>query len=243
MDLVDNAVVDFSTNKHSIHINLARKTFFITGSVDYIVIVAQQAAWLVSVCRSQTSLACDSHNGPVCLTSLFKVAASPQFGALSLHLFQVSSEVAALPVEQPIGSCWHQLAGRTIIATGFPIPERHNLEKGLETQISILAALGGAPLMCVFDEGIVVKGRSLAFIPTSRIGNSVQWHLVIGKNNDSPLTYNEVNDDYPNRLRVFKTSSGGQCLREEDLQATRVFLGWTNHTKNHVGTLSLIVLS
>ncbi|KAE8452013.1 hypothetical protein EG329_002178 [Mollisiaceae sp. DMI_Dod_QoI] len=126
------------------------------------------------------------------------------------------------------GSCWNEVVGTSTIVTGFPIPPRHNSEKGLEVPLQVMAGLGGVPLATQFDGGYLLKARSLAFVPVERTEESVQWHLL--KKEGSRMRYKDIADLCPVRLRV-------ETLDQDDLLSTRAFLGWCADSTNSLGTI------
>jgi hypothetical protein len=197
-------------------INLLNKSLLITGSEDFIVAIAQQIAWLASACRVS----------PVGLGYsyvIFREAASRL--DLPLRTFHVSSELSPLTPEDP-GSCWNEVVGNSTIVTGFPIPERHNNEKGLELQLEVMAGLGAVSLATRFDDGYLLKGRFIAFVPVERNGNSVQWHVV--KNGGTTIRYEDIASLCHVRLRADVLDQGG-------LLSSRAFLGWCSDSTNHLG--------
>ena len=58
------------------------------------------------------------------------------------HSFVVKFKELALPEWEQ--SCWLSLFRNPLIARGFPVPQRHNGEQGLEIPLQIMSALGGA---------------------------------------------------------------------------------------------------
>ncbi|CZR65722.1 uncharacterized protein PAC_15622 [Phialocephala subalpina] len=208
----------FSAPESGIIVNLLEKSLLVTGSEDFIVMVAQQIAWLVSACRASSLGLGYSHVS-------FREDASRFL--LPLRTFHISSEVLPLTSEDP-GSCWNEVVGSSTIVTGFPIPERHNNEKGLELPLEVMAGLGGVPLATQFDGGYLLKARSIAFAPVERNGDSVQWHFL--NKGGGRMRYADIADLCPTRLPV-------EVLDQEDLTSTRAFLGWCSDSTNNLGTV------
>lgn len=146
-----------------------------------------------------------------------------------LRTFHIASELCPLTSDDP-GSCWNEIVGNSTIATGFPIPERSNNEKGLELPLEVMAGLGGVPLATRFHNAYILTGRCIAFVPVARNGDSVQWHVL--KNGQATIRYEDIASLCPVRLPA-------EILNEEDLLSTRTFLGWCSESMNHLGASSL----
>lgn len=117
--------------------------------------------------------------------------------------------------------------GYPVIDTGFPIPARAGSTKGLELPPDIMMDLGEIACLTVFKGGIILKGRSVIFVPVARKQDCVQWHMVSrqdGNTQSTELMCTEVDQLAPKRLRVSEHNKHGQCLTEEDLLTTRAFL-------------------
>lgn len=193
----------------------------VTGSEEFMVMVAQQLAWLVSSCQVS----------PIGLGHSYASFQedSSQFG-LPLRVFRISTEVISITAEDQ-GACWNEIVGNSVVVRGFPIPRRDHGEKGLELSVGMMAGLGGIPIATEFRGGFLLKARSFAFVPVEKFGDSVQWHVVTRPG--LRISYQEIAELYPSRLLV-------KDLNEESFHSTstRTFLGWCSDSTNILGTLS-----
>ena len=198
------------------------RSFFVLGSEELIVSVAQQFAWLGAVCRASTGQLA------YCYTAFSEVNNPYSLGPM----FNITYEVSSTGLEN-IESCWHSLVGNSVIATGFPITERDNGEVGLQIPLEIMAALAKAPHLTHFCGGYVLKSRSIVIVPVERKGNSIQWHLF-QKQGRGRIRYHDLNILCPNRLLF-------HSFGQEDLTSTSCFLGWCPQIKTNLGKFSINV--
>ena len=140
--------------------------------------------------------------------------------------FKVSFETSELSETEQ--SCWIPLFANPVIVQGFPISERQNEEQGLEIQLEMMAALGGARYMTTFDGGLVMKGHSTLFVPVKLNADSVQWHCIYEKDGNR-LAYRELRNRCPNRALL-------DTINHESIKDTRAFLGWWHSGTTHLGT-------
>lgn len=207
----------------NIHVNLSDMKISVTGSDGFIVVVGQQLAWLGAVCR-------DSVGGLAhCYTRFTETTPSGHVD-LTRPIFSLRYEVTPIQ-HQELSSCWNELVGDSVVASGFPIARREQVAIGLEISLEIMAALAQIPLATCFRGGYVLKGRSLAFVPVRRGPNFIQWHLfnkVGGR-----ISYHELDANFPDRLSA-------QELDEDGLLTTRSFLGWCAESSCHLGSYSSI---
>ena len=194
------------------------RNILVTGPEEFIVTVAQQLTWLAAAFRASSGQLAYSH------VSFSEEASWP--GA-PLPTFHIASEVEPLDPDEP-KSCWNEALGGSVIVAGFPIPERHHRESGLEIPLEIMAGLGAIPLATQHAGGYILKGRSIVFVPVERRGDSVQWHLV--HRNGSRIRYQDIAGLCSDRLSTKR-------LDEEGLLSTRAFLGWCPDSINNLGTL------
>jgi hypothetical protein len=206
----------FTAPGSCIVVNLVEQSLLVTGSEEFIVAIAQQIAWITSACRVS----------PLGLGYSYVTfqETSPRFD-VPLRTFHIANELCPLTSDDP-GSCWNEIVGNSTIATGFPIPERSNNEKGLELPLEVMAGLGGVPLATRFHNAYILKGRCIAFVPVARNGDSVQWHVL--ENGQATIRYEDIASLCPVRLPA-------EILNEEDLLSTRTFLGWCSESMNHLG--------
>ncbi|KAF4483547.1 alcohol dehydrogenase [Fusarium agapanthi] len=175
------------------------------GAEDFIIAIAQQLSWLIAVCQEKQGQLSHAYVG-------FFEANSPETSGIATFNIDVELEVPSI---QPDDSCWNAIVGPAVIVTGFPLPERHHNEQGLEMSIPVMAALADTPQAVSYRGGFVFKARHHALIPIKDFGSSIQWHLI---------------DTYPERLewthidRACPTRLGGAI--KKDFWNRRSFLGW-----------------
>lgn len=193
----------------------------VAGPGKAIIDVSQQLAWLGSACRASS---------PGCGLSYCDTLWSddPSTTNQNEAMFHISYRTVPFN-ENEHDRCWTHLIGNSVVASGFPIPERSEEMKGLQIPLQIMAALGGASSVFDNGKGFVLKGLYMAFIPVKRIANDgtqdqVQWHLL--ENGDAPISY----EDIENTARLQRRD-----LDEKALASTVAFLGWTSDVINCAG--------
>lgn len=154
------------------------------------------------------------HDSILALAWLVAVLRSTRFEGLSLSevtLHQLGSE-GHMPIEfeirqtelRPVASqyslCWHKLFGHTVIAAGFPIPERYDAI-GLEIDVPLMASLSGIVCEAAHEEGLILRGLSTALIPTKKVESdtAIQWHLF---SDDDHLLRSQQADRFPELVQV-----------------------------------------
>jgi hypothetical protein len=207
-----------------IHADLESGIFSVTGTEHFIVIVAQQLAWLGAACRA-------SSGGLAYCYVHFKVLDPSEHPESDRPMFEITYDVARVPANEQ-GSCWNYFAGDCVIVHGFHISPRHHEESGLEAPIEMLAKLAGAPLAVEYNKGLVFKGRSIILAPFKRNGQSpvtIQWHLVEKKG--ARLRLKDIDSLCP-VPRLTAEELGDNVLHSP---ATRSFLGWCPKSVNILG--------
>jgi hypothetical protein len=139
--------------------------------------------------------------------------------------FQLEYDVVSFDTDET-KLCWHSLIGDSVVATGFPIPERFYDDKGLQVPVEIMAALGGVSIAVNVGYGFFLKGETVAFIPVERKKDHVQWHLV--DRSGEPLDYEYLEQ----QMLISSTLS---TLDGEAINSTTAFLGWTPYVMNLAG--------
>ncbi|KAG5761736.1 hypothetical protein H9Q72_010155 [Fusarium xylarioides] len=175
------------------------------GAEDFIIAIAQQLSWLIAVCQEKQDQLCHAYVG-------FFEANKTETTAIATFDIDVQLEVPSI---EPSVSCWNTIVGPAVIVTGFPLPERHHNEQGLEMSIPVMAALADTPQAVSYRGGFIFKARHHALVPIEDFGSSIQWHLI---------------DTYPGRLewthidRACPTRLRGTM--NKDFWNRRSFLGW-----------------
>ncbi|KAH0553008.1 hypothetical protein GP486_006796 [Trichoglossum hirsutum] len=199
---------DISPLANFINVDLEKRKFTVTGSEDFVAVIAQQLSWLSAACRvSVGGLAC-SYLEFECASS-----ASPQFH-IGIHVEPVKGNEA----------CWNKIVDNSVVARGFPIARRHYCI-GLQAHLETLAGLVGVSLAMEHEGGYILKGRSHIFVPVERNEDEVQWHLI--DRYPKRIGFDEV--DGLNKRLLFND------LDELALQSTKAFLGWCSNAVNRLG--------
>ncbi|MCJ1269118.1 hypothetical protein MMC22_009007 [Lobaria immixta] len=194
----------------------------VSGYEGQIIIeIAQQLAWLSAVFRTP-----EYDKLTLSETILERIEGS-EFRLFPLDLQEVDDS------ESP---CWHPLFTNGVIAHGFPVPPRHE-ERGIELSFEVMITLAGVIYPLEYDDGMVLKGPStiliptalvpLTPVPTARLSNSVQWHLISGVP-DKRLTLNCI-ADHVSDSDWFKTYD------YDLLRTARTFLGYCKKAEIHLG--------
>ncbi|KAH0547752.1 hypothetical protein FGG08_000009 [Glutinoglossum americanum] len=203
---IDN---DISPLGNSINVDLGKREFVVTGSGDFVAVVAQQLSWLSAACRvSVGGLAC-GYLEFGCTSSV-----PPQFH-IGIHVEPVKGNEA----------CWNKIVDNSVVVRGFPIAQRRYCV-GLQAPLETLAGLVGISLAMEHEGGYILKGRSHIFVPVERSEDEVQWHLI--DRYPERIGFDEV--DGLNKRLLFKD------LDEVALQSTKAFLGWCSNATNRLGT-------
>ena len=116
----------------------------------------------------------------------------------------------------------------SVIARGFPVPQREDGEQGVEVPLEIMAALGGARHATEFEGGLVLKGHSAMFVPIERHKHSIQWHLI-RYSDEERMLYSQLKNERLKRAML-------EEVDHESLRTTRAFLGWWKSSETHLGT-------
>jgi hypothetical protein len=130
------------------------------------------------------------------------------------------------------GTCWVSLLRRSVLACGFPPREREEGFLGLEISFQLMTHLAGVHYPVEHHnehhKGIILEGRpkhnSVAtsmLIPTKRVNNSIQWHLLETKSDGSSPAVPHS--------RFYTTDI-------EELINSTTFLGYCGAVKVRIGT-------
>ncbi|KAL8795028.1 MAG: hypothetical protein Q9195_002476 [Heterodermia aff. obscurata] len=138
-------------------------------------------------------------------------------------------------VEEDSSTCWLPLFKSSIIASGFPIPERAG-QKGIELPFSLITDQSGMLYPMTYNGGIYLRGFSSLLYPTARSddGTSVQWHLIESSSTHEPLAAGTLPEFESTRNHEFPWL---RCTEIEKLaSAQRTFLGYCRHVTVNLGT-------
>jgi len=217
-------VEKFGHQSNSVLVDLDKRTVTVIGPETLIVVVGQQLSWICAACRGSEDTLSYGH-------ILFRevISAGAPFPN---PIFRVKTEIVEVDSKELRG-CWCEFLPGSVIAAGFPIRSRLSSMAGLEISLEIMSALGGIMNATQFEEGYVLKGRSIVFIPIKRQGDSVQWHFL--KKDQGRISYKNIRSFGPTRLGLAE-------FGEKALFSTRAFLGWCDAIINHLGMLLLLFI-
>jgi hypothetical protein len=140
--------------------------------------------------------------------------------------FEIDVHYTKIPATEK--ACWLSLFEGASIATGFPIPER-GTEIGLEIPLQLLAGIAGVCHATEHGGGIVMKGFCHMLVPVRKTGKNVQWHAITAPDSDTYLSYKDGLSRCESRALL-------QDFGFDDLQTTRVFLGWCSVVTSRLGS-------
>ena len=183
----------------------------VSGSANEITDIAQQLAWLTAVFRVPK-------DGELCLSHV-------KLEPLNCHEFKLSC-LELQPVSDEESSCWHEIFPSCVIAHGFPVPSRDQ-EVGLELPFELMTVLSRVLYPLEYHDGIILKGRSTALIPTAQGSSSVQWHLISSDDTDKQLSTESI----PQLVSEWFETRDLDLLRK-----ARTFLGYCRNAEIHLGT-------
>lgn len=139
------------------------------GTKEFLTDVAQQVSWLTASIRLP-------FYGQVSLSDSLLIKADVERDCAIYKVFSLPLE--KVPLHEKENACWLPLFLGTVIARGYPIPEREQ-EKGLELPYDLMTTIAGNMVPQCHDGGIFLKGHSRLLYPVSgSIPGSVQWHLL-----------------------------------------------------------------
>jgi ankyrin repeat protein len=124
--------------------------------------------------------------------------------------------------------CWKRLIHAAYVAEGERL-DREQPGVGLKMSFQLMVELAAVEREILYDGGIVLTGYDTAVVPTGKVDESVQWHVV----------YQEASE----RRSWFK--SDGSCLfdvanrvKETSLDELKgdAYLGWGNEVNVTLGT-------
>jgi len=200
----------------SVVVDATLKLVSVEGGEDFIISVAQQLSWLAAACQEKRDYRTYAYVG------FYEADISTQ---VDVPTFNIDVKLEEAP-SQASGDCWNMLVGPAVLITGFPIPERHHGEQGLEISIANMAALARIPQAVSFGGGVVLKGRCQALVPTASLGPSTQWHIIDTR--PKRLDWSHIDEICPERLRENPDETG--------LWDSRSFLGWCATSFQLLGT-------
>ena len=190
----------------------------VKGDRHTLISVAEQLAWLCAVIR--VSKQDEISNSEVS----FQVSAGKEmtFEIRPLDLQKVEADAS---------TCWLPLFKGSVIASGFPIPERAG-QKGIELPFSLMTEQTGVLYPMTYKKSIYLRGFSSLLYPTAQSddGMSVQWHLIESSSASEYLAAGTLPGEF----------DWVRCTDIEKLaSAQRTFLGYCRHVTVNLGTAEL----
>jgi hypothetical protein len=181
------------------------------GSLGDLISLAQQLTWLAACFRisSTETLAYSEVTMVLSNSNVFAIRTCPLTPCLNKR-----------------GACWHSMFSRSVIAGGFPIPERGD-RHGVELPFTLMAPLGRIWYPKEYLDGVVLKGFSTILVPMSINQDGVQWHFI--GHNDS-------------RKEISMAAVEKHCevvvehIPIQELAKKRTFVGYCPEVHIHLGT-------
>ncbi|KAI0545256.1 hypothetical protein F4679DRAFT_561798 [Xylaria curta] len=220
----------------------------VIGSIYSIAEVGEQLAWLttalkLSHCFSEQLNITSNKPSWVKLADTLPMTASTPRNIVSCEDITTASFVLTSSLQDYIpttcymcdykpsqGKCWSSLFGQLTLVKGYPVPRRVEPETGIEIPLPMIAALANAHKVKTFLGKFLIKGFSMALIPTRRCGEFIYWHVVSNGNGDHlEFTDHRVKQllrQYPSVLTL------------GDLELSRHIVGWCANAKSNTGTPS-----
>ena len=179
------------------------------------------------------------------LTAIFRV---PVYGQVSYSTVSFTSKTNGLneqyeisplilqKVEESPGACWLPLFQNSIIALGFPVPDRAE-EKGIELPFSLMTDQAGILYSTTHNEGLYLKGFSTLIYPSAASENleSVQWHVISSGDSRERVAPGTVP-----LASTINAENGEGWVRSTDFtklaSARRTFLGYCKNVVVHLAT-------
>ena len=190
-----------------------------TGSLEQVIVVAQQLAWIAA-----------SFRVPLYGQVSYSEVLIRRTGDMVFELFPTPLE----EVRERVGACWLPLFMNSIIARGHAVPAREG-EKGIEIPFPLMLTLANVMYPIFHDDGIYLRGFSNLLFPAhiSSDMKSVQWHLTTSTTARSHLPYGTL----PATTDDLKWA---KCDDFEQLAlAPRTFLGCYRQVHVDLGTAAL----
>lgn len=182
-----------------------------SGSQNNLIHIAQQLAWISAAFRVPKD------NRLTYSDIVFEKTGPLRFRLTLMDLQEVKNAN---------NFCWHSLFSNSVIARGFPTPDRGE-EIGIEVPFQVMIALACVLYPMEYHGGTILRGIKLTLVPTAHCSGSVQWHCVSSEQDSYLPQADEVMKQIP---EWFKTHDF------ELLKTARTFLGSCGVAEIHLGT-------
>ncbi|KAJ3578823.1 hypothetical protein NPX13_g1746 [Xylaria arbuscula] len=134
-----------------------------------------------------------------------------------------ATEVCDSSTQKLNGNCWGYLFSSPVIAGGFPILRRQELDTGLEMPLGLMVALTGTKYLNKFGSTIFIKGYNTMLVPAKQSKDLIIWHLLRSPKPSRRISY--LLSDFTPAL-----------VTKADLEKSRHVLGWCADATSIVGT-------
>ncbi|KAF2969785.1 hypothetical protein GQX73_g3778 [Xylaria multiplex] len=146
-----------------------------SGLPHFIAEVGEQLAWLGSALRPSVP----NTGICICTPSLVPSLTTSRNPPCSVNfVIEYKIERSRSSAKNPNGQCWSYLFSDPIIAGGFPILHREELDTGLEMPLELMVALTGTRYLDIFDSKIFIKGFNTMLVPAKHSEDLIVWHLL-----------------------------------------------------------------
>ncbi|GAB7325025.1 hypothetical protein MBLNU13_g08823t2 [Cladosporium sp. NU13] len=209
---------DMKCSALDIHFCPGRTKITAIGYPLFISSAAEILVWLSTSCRASTKKdqteACRMH-----LTKGIERGTDLTFTAKLETVNKVESESSLH------ATCWYGMFRDPVIAHNYPTPHRTRQELGLELSLNMMLTLARTFWAAIYDGVLLLKGFNVILTPTSKVGDSVVWHLTVDRSGER-LSYN--------------AGLGHSCIHsvgEAIFDGARHFVGWTTSANLLVAVL------
>ncbi|KAI0539484.1 hypothetical protein GGR58DRAFT_234412 [Xylaria digitata] len=207
-----------------------------SGLPHFIAEVGEQLAWLGSALRPSVP----NTGISICTPSLAPGLTTSRNPPCKVNfVIEYKIERSQSSAKNPNGQCWSYLFLDPIIAGGFPILYREELDTGLEMPLELMVALTGTRYLNIFDSKIFIKGFNTMLVPAKHSEGLIVWHLLRSRNPAKRISY-------------LSTEIESSDIKKTDLEKSRHVLGWCADAISIVGKsllnlcreiISLIIIS
>ncbi|KAI9729246.1 MAG: hypothetical protein M1834_007038 [Cirrosporium novae-zelandiae] len=177
------------------------------GDLNSLTEIAQEIVWLSTACRPPSS-------GKLGLSKFRFINMEPRTFSLDLR----DLEDVKLTREN---LCWNTLFKGTVIAEGFPIPQRNGQVVGIELPFQMMVNLSRISYAAIYDNKVVLSGFSTMLFPTA-------IEPIPGEQ-DSISTADALEASDKTWIEISDAAL---------LQEARTFLGFCRKANIHLGTKS-----
>jgi hypothetical protein len=147
----------------------------INAPIPVVIEAAGLLCWLGAVCRASDSPDSRSYCTPV----IRKTTVESEVQTYTISYPQRPHDEVE-DEEDSTPKSWQLLGRNPCIARGFPIPRRDQQQKGVEVPFTLMADLGCANSLNIYDDQLILKGISSMYVPVESGSSSLTWHFFPG---------------------------------------------------------------